>query len=1022
VIGQIVSHYKILDKLGEGGMGIVYRAHDTKLDRTVALKFLPPQVSATEQDKIRFTQEARAAAALNHPNVCQIYRIDEVDAPPASGRQGEKMMFIEMEHVDGHTLRRKLAAGALPLADVLTWGLQIADALQEAHGHGIVHRDIKAENIMVSAKGQAKVMDFGLAKLKGSLKLTRSSSTVGTLAYMAPEQIQGGEVDARSDIFSFGVVLYEMLTGRTPFRGEHEAAMMYSILNEEPEPLEKTLPDAPPELLHVMNRALEKNPDDRYQSIHEMAIDLRRMKKDSSKVSRRSMGSMPAAPGAGAGSPTGPVRHSGAESGAETPARQTGSAGAPSAEIGSPRKSTTVTLNIPTIGRGALLRWGVPVVVVAAAIVGYFTLYSGAGTDPGVRIPVAVADFQNQTTEDDLNGLSGMLITSLEQSRRLSVMTRSRMFDVLKQMGRTDVAKIDESLGREICRRSKVGALVVASVSKFDQLYIIDMKVLDPEKNEYILTLKEEGEGKSSIPGMIDRLSEQTRLGLKETASDVDATSQAVAEMTTPSMEAYQAYFSGEEFINKLNFDSAAIEFRRAVAIDSTFAVAHYRLAYSLSWNQEPGAAEAIAHAMRYVDRVPKKESYLIRGEDAIVRHEVDRGLAIYREMLTLYPDDKEANYLLGDYSFHGFDYPTAETALKKVLSIDPTFSRAYQHLSWTYLFSNRIPEMREVARRYVKNVPSESAYLWLAESFVQEGNFDSALAVCREAMKVSADDVDIRSLEGTVYLSRREFDRAAAVFRGMAETPGSGPVRIRAGLKGLVTEAVWSGRYREALRRQDRLIAFDAAQQDSALLAAGLAWRAHLAIVLRGDTSEARTFIDRALALKAYGDQDFYLGLEAYYGASGDFEHAREIVRTSLAVVRPFGVRYNDALSEYRTGNYGSAIRLFREQPFLFHDGLLFLAKSFAATNQTDSALAVLSDLKNFYGGTFFGFADTRSLTEARANHLAGTIYEKTGDRKKAVEHYGVLLDLWKVADTDIPELVDAKKRLAALKGTAQR
>src|SRR6267154_4578178 len=220
MIGETISHYKILEKLGEGGMGIVYKAQDTKLDRIVALKFLPQHLTANDAEKARFLQEARAAATLNHPHVCTIYRIDE----------HEGQQFIEMEYVDGQTLRKKIPLQKLD--DVLYYALQIGEALSEAHKKGIVHRDVKAENIMVNANNQIKVMDFGLAKLKGSLKLTRTSSTVGTLAYMAPEQIQGGEVDQRSDIFSFGVVLFEMLTGSLPFRGEHEAAMMYSILNE----------------------------------------------------------------------------------------------------------------------------------------------------------------------------------------------------------------------------------------------------------------------------------------------------------------------------------------------------------------------------------------------------------------------------------------------------------------------------------------------------------------------------------------------------------------------------------------------------------------------------------------------------------------------------------------------------------------------------------------------------------------------------------------------------------------------
>lgn len=284
MIGQSISHYKILDKLGEGGMGVVYKAADTKLNRTVALKFLPDRVNKDEAAKARFLQEAQAAAALNHPNICTIYGIEE----------HEGHLFISMEYIEGGTLREKL-----PFAksdDALTIAMQIGEALQDAHAKGIVHRDIKADNVMLSAKGQAKVMDFGLAKLKGSLKLTRTSSTVGTLGYMAPEQIQGGEVDHRSDIFSFGVLLFEILTGKLPFRGDHEAAMVYSIVNEEPESIQKYLPAASPELARILEKALEKDPAERYQTAADLVVDLRRVKKQSTKVSRefvRPTGSIP---------------------------------------------------------------------------------------------------------------------------------------------------------------------------------------------------------------------------------------------------------------------------------------------------------------------------------------------------------------------------------------------------------------------------------------------------------------------------------------------------------------------------------------------------------------------------------------------------------------------------------------------------------------------------------------------------------------------------------------------------------
>ncbi len=282
MIGQIISHYKILEKLGDGGMGVVYKAEDTRLKRIVALKFLPRGLELHEPERARLLQEAQAAATLNHPNICTVHDIAEYE-----GQQ-----FIVMEYVEGKTLRQIIPVQKMQ--DAITYAVQIGEALQEAHSKGVVHRDVKTDNIMVNVKNQIKVMDFGLAKLKGSLKLTRTSSTVGTLAYMAPEQIQGGDVDARSDIFSFGVVLYEMLTGHLPFRGEHEAAMMYSIVNEEPEPIERHKSDVSPLLANIIQRALEKDPNDRYQSAGDMVIELRRLLKKTSKVSRGSTIEVPA--------------------------------------------------------------------------------------------------------------------------------------------------------------------------------------------------------------------------------------------------------------------------------------------------------------------------------------------------------------------------------------------------------------------------------------------------------------------------------------------------------------------------------------------------------------------------------------------------------------------------------------------------------------------------------------------------------------------------------------------------------
>jgi Tol biopolymer transport system component len=276
MIGKTIAQYKILDKLGEGGMGVVYKAEDTKLKRTVALKFLPAGLAASETDRERFVQEAQAASALDHPNVCIIHDIQE----------HEDQQFIVMGYVDGVTLREKLQEGQLELRELIDYGIQIGEALQEAHSKGIIHRDTKSDNIMVTTKNQIKVMDFGLARIKGALRKTQKTTTVGTLAYMSPEQLKGKDVDARADIFSFGVVLYEMLTGQLPFKGEYESALIYSVLNREPEPLARYRPELPSGFQNLLDKSLEKDLDVRYQSIGDLVVDLRRLRRDTSKAIR----------------------------------------------------------------------------------------------------------------------------------------------------------------------------------------------------------------------------------------------------------------------------------------------------------------------------------------------------------------------------------------------------------------------------------------------------------------------------------------------------------------------------------------------------------------------------------------------------------------------------------------------------------------------------------------------------------------------------------------------------------------
>ncbi len=290
MIGQTVSHYRILEKLGAGGMGVVYKAEDTKLKRTVALKFLSHQVVVSPDAKARLLHEAQAAAALDHQNICTIYEIEEADGH----------IFIVMAFVEGESVKEKIAAGPLPLTDVFDIAKQTLEGLAEAHRKRIIHRDVKPANLMVSGSGQVKIMDFGLARAEGQTKLTKTGVSVGTITYMSPEQARGDATDQRTDIWSFGVLLYEMITGRLPFRGDHEQAVLYSVLNEDPEPVTALRTGVPMELERVVNKAMAKGPEDRYQHLDDMLVDLKTIEKRWAAPDK-------SAPGADARSKTGVV-------------------------------------------------------------------------------------------------------------------------------------------------------------------------------------------------------------------------------------------------------------------------------------------------------------------------------------------------------------------------------------------------------------------------------------------------------------------------------------------------------------------------------------------------------------------------------------------------------------------------------------------------------------------------------------------------------------------------------------------
>jgi serine/threonine protein kinase/tetratricopeptide (TPR) repeat protein len=971
MIGKQINQYKILEKLGEGGMGVVYKAQDTKLDRTVALKFLPAHLTASDTEKARFLQEAKAAAQLNHPNVCVIHEIQD---------QGEHP-FIVMEYVEGQTIHKMVSTGdKLAIDKVVEYAIQMADALQTAHEKDIVHRDIKSDNIMVTAKNRIKVMDFGLAKLKGTARLTKSASTVGTLAYMAPEQIQGHDVDSRSDIFSFGVVLFEMLTGKLPFKGDYEAALMYEIMNERPQSAESLRPDIPSELTHIINRALEKDPNDRYQSISDLLIDLRRLKRDSTKVSR------PAMPAA--------------ESSKEQPA--------PTTEVAPAKQKHK--LRLPLIVAGASL-------IIILVILGIF-LFPGGEVTSQERLPIAVADFINQTNEPELNGLSGMLITALEQSRRLAVVTRSRMFDILDQMGKKDVNRIDESLGRQICQQANIGAMVVASIRKFGKLYTIDLKVVDPNKNEYLFTAKEEAEGQESIPTMLDKLSEKTRVGLKERVTQVKETSQKVASVTTTNLEAYQHYFQGQQFINQLKFKEATEEFKKAIVLDSTFGSAYYRLAYAESWGiQGEGVQKGhIKSALKYINRLPERERFLVRAENARIENGFKAGIAIYREMEKIYPDDKEMIYNIGDWSYHIEDYTTAISYLSKTLETDPNNYRALQHLTWTYRDMGSYDKMLETAKRYVSVAGSGESYNLLGNAYALLDQFEQGLTTLRQARGLFPENYHITGSIARIYAYQGKFDEAAAELSKLIEQNQPAKAKLY-GYHQLSSFYPYQGKYRKSINFFDKIVKLHLQENDTSRAMNDQLSEALFLVWGWNDRDKARKEIEKTIPFK---------GKTLYH----------RIVLNYLQIYNEDYTAAADRLAELRQTSWWRrsaqsiiySLKRDEKNAEIFADSVLQnnnddakilvlypLAECQYEKGQLKKALESIKTLQTI---KVWGFS--RSVHYPKSFYLMGKIYEKTGDVSLAIKNYEKFLELWKNADQDLPELIDAKERLAKLRGVS--
>ncbi|UCE08125.1 MAG: protein kinase, partial [bacterium] len=604
------------------------------------------------------------------------------------------------------------------------------EALQEAHEHDIIHRDIKSENIMVTPKGQVKVMDFGLVKLKGIGGLTKNGTTMGTISYMSPEQARGEDVDHRTDIWSFGVVLYEMITGQLPFKGDYEQAVIYSIMNEEPKPITGLRSGVPLELEWITNKALAKNTNERYQNVDEIIIDLKQLVQEST------------------------------------------STGMPKITRSTPKKSI----------KSRLIKFTIPGIVLIGLVIAFFILRPLLLKDviKSEPKPVAVLPFENLTGDSSYNilqkSISNLLIAKLEQSKHLRVTTWERMRDLLKQMGKgnMEIVDMDQETSYALCRMDGVDAAITGSFSKMGQMFAIELKILDVTSKRILLSETSQGEGENSIFEQIDELTRAISKGFGLRRRKEEPIAKPIEELTTHSMEAYNYFIIGRENYEKVYYNDALQFFEKALQVDSTFAVAYLWLGKTLgSLGKDEARKIAFEKAKAYSVNVSEKEKLYIEAFYAeYLENDLDKKFDILKQLVAEFPRDKWSHQLLAAH-YDGMKlFDKAIEEYKKVLELDPNHGSSINELAYLYLQLGNFDKAIEYLERYKSLNPGDAnPYDSLGDIYLRMGKFDKAIANYKMAIDIKPDFDSNRKIAYLFALNEDFFEAIKWIDRYMSSS-----------------------------------------------------------------------------------------------------------------------------------------------------------------------------------------------------------------------------------------------------------